>query len=112
MGITVRLEVKSNRFPEIVGQMREKASAAVRATAFSVEGIAKTKVAVDTGNLKNSIQVDTDTGNDLEAEVSTNVEYAVYQEYGTYKMAAHPYMTPAAEASFPAFVQAMADIFK
>jgi len=111
MGITVRLEVKSNRFPEIVGQMREKASAAVRATAFSVEGIAKTKVAVDTGNLKNSIQAQV-SDDPLSAEVATNVEYAVYQEYGTYKMAAHPYMTPAAEAAFPPFVQAMVEIFE
>ena len=35
----------------------------------------------------------------MSAEVGTNVEYAMYQEFGTYKMVAHPYLIPAMEES-------------
>jgi len=45
--------------------------------------------------LRNSIthqQLDEDT-----EVIGTNVEYALYQELGTSKMAAHPFLHPAAE---------------
>ena len=43
------------------------------------------------GTLKNSItgRSDADT-----AYISTDVEYSIYVEFGTYKMAAKPYMRP------------------
>lgn len=59
------------------------------------EGYAKRITPVDTGNLRNSIthaQYDEDT-----EIIGTNVEYAPYVELGTYRMAARPYLRPAAE---------------
>jgi HK97 gp10 family phage protein len=58
----------------------------------SVEGQAKLLAPVDIGNLKASIngRVNRDTG-----IVGTDVNYAEYQEYGTRKMDAQPYMRPA-----------------
>lgn len=47
--------------------------------------------AVDTGNLRRSIQVKQDTANG-DVEVGTNLEYARYLEYGTSKMAARPWL--------------------
>lgn len=35
--------------------------------------------------------------------VHDGVDYGVYQEFGTYKMAAQPFMNPAADAVRPAF---------
>jgi len=50
-------------------------------------------VAVDTGLLKsnNSWVI-----NQNELMLSNNTKYAIHQEYGTKKMAAHPFMKPAA----------------
>ena len=41
------------------------------------------------------------------ASVDVGASYGIYQEYGTYKMATHPFMTPAAEAVRPSFMAAM-----
>ena len=102
-------ELKFNRLPQITAALRPKASQIVRKTAADVEARAKSIVPVDTGNLKNSIQ--TEMESDLTAVVGTNVEYAPYVEYGTYKMAARPYLGPAAEAVRPGFEAAMKALF-
>lgn len=51
---------------------------------------------VDTGELRRSLRarpLDGDYQNG--GVVSTNVSYAIYQEYGTYKMKAQPFLRPA-----------------
>lgn len=60
------------------------------------EAEAKQDCPVDTGNLRASIH--TEKG-DLEDIVGTDVEYAPYVEFGTYKMRAQPYMQPGADAA-------------
>lgn len=60
---------------------------------LKAEGYAKLKCPTDTGRLKNSITHRTD---DEAAYIGTNVEYAPYVEMGTVKMAARPYLKPAA----------------
>lgn len=104
----VVLEVAYNRIPAICDAMRGRAEQAVAKTVFDIEGRAKGSAPVDTGNLRDSITGD---AAGLSGTVSTNVEYAIYQEYGTSRMAAHPYMIPAAEAAASAFFQEMRSIF-
>ena len=60
------------------------------------ENEAKQDCPVDTGNLRASIH--TEKGH-LEDIVGTDVEYAPYVEFGTYKMRAQPYMQPGADAA-------------
>jgi len=36
--------------------------------------------------------------------IQPEVEYAIYQELGTYKMRAHPFLSPAAETIYSKFV--------
>lgn len=80
----------------------QQASQVIRAAAFETEARAKDLVPVDTGNLKNSISIghpsgrDTQPG-DLEVQVGPSAEYGAYVEYGTSRMGAQPYLTPAAE---------------
>lgn len=50
---------------------------------------------VDTGRLRNSI-AHAMVGNNATA-VGTSVEYAIYVEFGTYKMSAQPYLRPGIE---------------
>ena len=57
---------------------------------------AKVLAPVRSSTLRDSI---TSKAEGMSAEVGTNVEYAIYQEFGTYKMAAHPYLIPAMEES-------------
>lgn len=63
--------------------------------AHQVEGIAKVLAPYDTGALKNSINTKRQRMNHW--RVQDGVEYGIYQEWGTYKMAAQPFMVPAAE---------------
>lgn len=54
-------------------------------------------VPVDTGDLKRSLDIQKQ--NKLAVNVGTNLHYAGYVEFGTYKMRAQPYLFPAYEIS-------------
>lgn len=59
------------------------------------ESYAKQNAPVDTGNLRNSItHMPYDENTEM---IATTVKYAPYQEFGTRKMKAHPYLRPAVE---------------
>lgn len=70
---------------------------AVAEIALNIERGAKQACPVDTGRLRSSIGVDFEEGG-LAASVGSNVEYAEHVEYGTSRMAAQPYLTPAKES--------------
>lgn len=87
---TTVLDRLSRRF----GGSGDNAAAAI---AFLIEGKAKMLAPVDTGTLKNSIHVEnTGLGKRI---VTDSVEYGVYVELGTSRMAAQPYLVPATEAT-------------
>jgi len=52
---------------------------------------------IDTGNLLNSVA--TRPCGPLTVEVGAHTDYAIYQEFGTYKMAARPYVRPSLTAT-------------
>ena len=131
--------VTHNRFPEIAAALPEKTDIVVRKTAFDIEARAKMRAAVDTGAMKNSIYVTLGTGEsnytdavadaldknpmaailpeaakpgEHEALIGPSVEYGPDVEYGTVKMAAQPFMTPAAEEVRDAFKKAMGQMLK
>ena len=64
----------------------------IEKAALTLEKNAKQNCPVDTGKLRASIT--TEVGK-LEAEVGTNVEYALCVEFGTSKQKAQPFMRPA-----------------
>jgi HK97 gp10 family phage protein len=60
------------------------------------EGVAKMYAPVDTGLLRSSINQNY-PGGDIIAQIrvlGADCNYAIYQELGTYKMAAQPFMAP------------------
>ena len=78
------------------GNVIDALGEAVATTGIIAQADARAFVAVDTGALKASISSDIDfTATSVEATVFTNNPYALYQEMGTVKMPAHPYMMPA-----------------
>lgn len=68
--------------------------------AVQVTTAAKRLCPVDTGRLRDSIVYGlVEEGAGLYALVGSDVEYAIYQELGTSRMAAHPYLRPALAAA-------------
>ncbi len=67
---------------------------------YRVENRAKGFAPVDTGLLKRSIENKVSTKADgVEGKIFTNVEYALFQEKGTSKMAGQPFLRPGLKAS-------------
>jgi len=59
------------------------------------EGYAKSMAPVDTGLLMNTLQGFMVSGN--LGRIQSDVTYDIYQELGTYKMAAQPFLAPTVE---------------
>lgn len=108
--------------PKVAGQL---AKVAVKKTAKDIEATAKAKAPRDparppqdpsrpvTGNLRNSIKTSDLRGVSQDspaAEVRASANYAAFQEFGTSRMPARPFMGPAADKHEPAFAQAMAQL--
>jgi len=103
--IKFKIQVTCNHFNKIAARLPKATGVIVRNAASDIEAHAKAVVPVDTKKLKNSIA--TEMTSATTAEVGPHTDYAVYVEYGTYKMAARPYMTPAADRVRPSFILAM-----
>ena len=78
---------------------------AILGLCIAIQAQAKSLAPVDTGNLRASIGYLTPLQNEgnlsgvrpewNEGYVGTNVEYGIWQEYGTYKMPPQPFLRPA-----------------
>ncbi len=95
MKVDVKWEIRVNRVPKVTEETREAVRDVIRAGAFQVQRHARRVVPVDTGRLRDSIRPK--ELNELQWEVRTGTEYAIYVEYGTRRMRPRPYMRPAAE---------------
>lgn len=103
--VRVSWRVVDNDFPKIIAGMEAKAEAIVSKAALDIEAHAKTRAPVDTGTLKNSIQA-TRVG-DAHWRVVVGVDYGMYVEWGTARMAAQPFFQPAIQAVTPQFLTAI-----
>lgn len=94
--------------PKVV---RQRAQLVVRKTAKDIERDAKLKAPYRTGNLKNSISTSDlrtvgQSGN-MEAVVGPTANYGLFLEMGTSRMAAQPFMGPAADRNEGPFAKAL-----
>tara|TARA_Y100000310_G_C19952537_1_gene477509 strand:+ start:92 stop:415 length:324 start_codon:yes stop_codon:yes gene_type:complete len=81
---------------KITQQIAEAAGDNILKAVLIVERDAKKMVAVDTGRLRNSITHEIIRyKKDVIGRVGTNIHYGIFQEYGTSRMSAHPYLRPA-----------------
>ncbi len=76
---------------EKAGEIIARAERGIALGGKEVEGEAKALCPVDTGELRQSI---TSQPDGLTCDIGTNKEYAMYVEFGTYKMAPQPYLVP------------------
>lgn len=84
-------------------QVQSAVDRALEIIGGKAESYAKMLCPVDTGNLRNSITHEQE--NETTEVIGTSVEYAPYVELGTVKMAARPYLRPAAEGHVPEYRQ-------
>jgi HK97 gp10 family phage protein len=107
MSLSLKFKTRTNLSTEIIlGKARNVASQIVRKTALDIEAEAKRLAPVDTGRLRNSIQTQMENGA-LIARIVVGAEYGSYVEFGTPKMKAQPYLTPAVEKNREPFKAAM-----
>lgn len=86
---------------EVMKAISEAKARALEIIGGKAESYAKQLCPVDTGNLRNSISHAQQDDNTV--VIGTNVEYAPYVELGTVRMAARPYLRPAAENHGPEY---------
>ena len=77
----------------MIRDLDRNADQVLHSIALQVEAEAKPLAPVDTGALVNSIH--TEKVEDGLYRISDGVEYGIYQELGTSRMAAQPFMVPA-----------------
>ena len=128
----VRVTITLDRFPQIAAKLPEETRKVVKETALAVESRMKVEMgkskhgeaygphrasapgeapAVDTGALINDLLTRFMDGG-LRAQVESHMEYAPHLEYGTVKMGARPFMTPAAEGERGEFNRKMRELLK
>jgi HK97 gp10 family phage protein len=103
MAGSVTVHVRS-RIPQLTAAAAALAAAATEKAAHDMVAIAQQRARVDTGNMKNSINAQ---GSGTEWSVHSPAEYSVFNEYGTSRMGAQPFMGPAAEQVKPAYTTAL-----
>lgn len=86
------MEVISHK-KEIIDLKNEAIARALEAIGIQAEGDVASLAPVDTGRLRDSVTHETHAEEEF-VYVGTNVEYGKYQEYGTSKMRAHPFLKP------------------
>jgi len=93
-------------------ELQPKAEKIVKQYGNMITVTAVTLAPVDTGNLINTITANSKMIAPLTFRVQDGTEYGIFQELGTYKMAAHPFMVPALEKWRQKFLDAFGDFFK
>lgn len=86
------MEVKvTSHVDEVKDALEHQVALALSKVGFSAEDHVKALAPVDTGRLRASI---THLVDDRSVTIGTNVEYAKYQEAGTSRMKAQPFLEP------------------
>lgn len=104
-GLSITTRVVFNRFPAIRANMLSTAQAVTAKAAMDMEAGMKSRVPVDTGFLRSSIQA-RQLG-PAHWRVTVTADYGVYVEYGTRFNRAQPYFFPTVAEVGPVFIQAM-----
>ena len=89
------------------GDLGKDTTKALTKSAKAVERGAKQRAPKDTGTLQSEIYSATKGGR--VAQIIAPTRYAIFNEFGTAKMAPQPFMTPALEAEAPNFLSAVED---
>lgn len=101
MGASITVTIDTSTLDRIAKNLNTTIHDVGNQMSFKIEGYAKSYAPVDTGALRTNINAQQYSHGGIISEVGVFVNYATYQEMGTYKMAAHPYLMPACNDVFP-----------
>lgn len=101
-GLTMRWVLVYNRIPQLIAAVEANARTRVVEHANKIASDARARAPVQTGFLRSSIHVES-VRVGKEAQIVVGADYGRFVEYGTYKMAAQPFLNPALEADKQAF---------
>ncbi len=110
MPSTVYIERSFNHFEALKAQQIALLAQAVSDAASEITIRAQANAPVDTGELRDSIHPESQDA--MNADVVSRVEHAVYNEYGTTKMPARPFLTPAVEGAAEQFFEDVANALR
>jgi HK97 gp10 family phage protein len=96
----------------ITAEIRPRASKVVSQYGLLITGTAAKNAPVDTGRLRNSITASSKMIDDSTYRIQDGVHYGIFQELGTSKMAAQPFLIPALEMWRDKFLAAFSQVFK
>lgn len=79
---------------------------AMKSTLSKAQEVSKRNARVDTGYMRNNIDIDyiKDSGSTVIGRYVARAEYSSYNEYGTYKMSAKPFIRVGVAAAQPYFI--------
>lgn len=98
-------------FYDEADEVDQKSAIVISKVGLDVQRDAQIMAPVRYGTLRNSISVSFQVGmGQMRAEVGPTVHYGIYQELGTSRMRAQPYLFPAADRHEPSFFEAMSQI--
>ena len=106
---SINIIVDTAGLDNIMASLPGKTTELLQRGALGVESTAIQLAPVDTGALRNSIG--TEQQSPFMFWVMDGVNYGVYQELGTYKMRAQPFMTPAVESHRDEIIASFAGLF-
>lgn len=107
-GVTIDTSI----LDKMTAEMKPKARAIVNQYGVAISGEAAKRAPLDTGALRNSILAASQMISDMVYRIQDGVEYGIFQELGTGKMAAQPFIVPAIEAWREKFLKAFGELFK
>jgi HK97 gp10 family phage protein len=108
----ITISVDTSGLRRLREQIRSQVEAGVARVAHEIEEDARRRAPVRTGFLRSSIEAipsDAAEPGTVEWEVGAAAPYGIFVELGTTKMAARPFLTPAAEAGRGPFLDAVGD---
>lgn len=115
MANRIEFRYKAHNIETLTRPLRQEVAALVEKTGDDIVSTAKSIVAVRTGFLRDSIEMQMERhGNAsfgrIVAVIRVKASYGKFVELGTRKMAAQPFLVPAFEMHKQAFIEAMRQI--
>lgn len=111
--MTVSVKLNLSRLRRVIQGEPAAIDRGAKAYAEAVADLAEQLAPYDTGALRDSIHV-ADGDRSGSYQVVAGVSYAVFVEYGTHKMAAQPFLTPALHRinPLPFFAQELRELIR
>ena len=106
------IQLDTSLLDKITAELRPAASDIINKRGTKIASDWAQGVAVDTSAFRNGILSESHLESDLLYIAQDAVEYGIYQELGTSKMAARPNLVPAIENNYEPLIKDFEDLFK